>query len=149
MDKFKNDKINPLQYLVLVMMSSRALYVGIGVQNILAVSKYDSWISMLLGAFLGFIPILFLCFLSKKGLNLFELINKIFSKFVAKIINFIIVIFLSFMLIILLNDFINFASVKYLFQTPDIMICLLFLIASLFIVRKGLETLGRTSLLLS
>jgi len=53
------------------------------------------------------------------------------------------------MLIILLNDFINFASVKYLFQTPDIMICLLFVIAALFIVRKGLETLGRTSLLLS
>lgn len=134
--------------MALVVFLGRALFIGVGLQTILAISKYDAWISIILGFIIGFIPILLICYMNKKNVNLFELINSLFNKFFAKIINFIIIVFLLFSLIVLTNDFINFTNVKYLFETPNFVIAILFFIPALFLSHKGVETIGRSGLFL-
>ena len=39
--EFNNGKINSLEYMILVIFSSRSLYNGIGIQNMLNFSKID------------------------------------------------------------------------------------------------------------
>ena len=138
-EKYSNEKINSLEYMILVIFLSRCFYNGIGFQTMLKISKYDTWISLLLGFILGFIPILILMYINKKGINLFEIIR-------SKIIKFIIILFMTFSFTIILNDFINFASLKYLFETSNLAIALLFIIPAIYIVYKGIETIGRSAL---
>lgn len=137
--KYNNEQINSLEYMILVIFLSRSFYNGIGFQTMLKISKYDTWISLILGFILGFIPILILCYINKKGINLFKIIK-------SKIIKFIIMIFLLFSFTIILNDFINFASLKYLFETSNLAIALLFVLPAIYIVYKGIETIGRSAL---
>lgn len=137
--KYNNEQINSLEYMILVIFLSRSFYNGIGFQTMLKISKYDTWISLILGFILGFIPILILMYINKKGINLFEIIK-------SKIIKFIIMIFLLFSFTIILNDFINFASLKYLFETSNLAIALLFVLPAIYIVYKGIETIGRSAL---
>lgn len=134
--------------MALATFMGRALFIGIGLQTILEISKYDSWLTIIIGFIIGFIPILLICYMNKKNINLFELINTIFNKFIAKIINFIIILFLLFTLIVLTNDFINFTNIKYLFETSNYVIAILFFIPALFLVHKGIETIGRSGLFL-
>lgn len=137
--KYNNEQINSLEYMILVIFLSRGFFNGIGFQTMLKISKYDTWISLLVGFVLGFIPILILMYINKKGINLFEIIK-------SKIIKFIIMLFLLFSFTIILNDFINFASLKYLFETSNLAIALLFILPAIYIVYKGIETIGRSAL---
>ena len=137
--KYVNEYISPIQYMVLIIFLSRSFYSGIGFLNILLSSKYDTWLSLIIGFILGFIPILILIYLNKKNINLFEIIN-------SKIIKFIIMLFLIFSFTILLNDFINFSGVKYLFETSNIFIACLIILPAFYIVNKGVETIGRSAL---
>lgn len=137
--RFKNEQINSLEYMILVIFLSRSFYNGIGFQTMLGISKYDTWISLILGFILGFIPILILMYINKKGINLFEIIK-------SKIVKFIIMLFLCFAFTIILNDFINFACLKYLFETSNLAISLLFILPAIYIVYKGIETIGRSAL---
>lgn len=137
--RYKNEKINSLEYMILVIFLSRSFYNGIGFQTMLGISKYDTWISLLVGFVIGLIPIFILMSINKKGVNLFDIVK-------SKIAKFIIMIFLCFTLITLLNDFINFASLKYLFETSNFFIALLFILPAIYIVYKGCETIGRSAL---
>ena len=49
--KYNNEQINSLEYMILVIFLSRSFYNGIGFQTMLKISKYDTWISLLLGFF--------------------------------------------------------------------------------------------------
>lgn len=137
--KYNNEKINSLEYMILVIFLSRSFYNGIGFQTMLKISRYDTWISLLIGFILGFIPISIVMYINKKTINLFEAIK-------SKIIKFIIILFMTFSLTVILNDFINFASLKYLFETSNLAIALLFVIPIIYIVYKGIETIGRSAL---
>lgn len=137
--KYNNDKLDSLQYMILLIFASRSFYNGIGFQAILGFGKYDTWLSLLIGFAIGFIPILILMYLNKKEVNLFEIVK-------SKIVKFVIMIFLCLTFTTLLNDFINFASLKYLFETPNLIIALLFILPGIYIVNKGIETIGRSAL---
>lgn len=134
--------------MALIVFLGRGLFIGIAMQNIIEISKYDACISMLLGIFIGLIPILLICYLNKKNLNIFDLVNSIFSKTISNIIKFIFIISLIFTLITLTNDFINFANVKYLFETSNYIIAILFILPALYISFKGPEVIGRSALFL-
>lgn len=112
------------------------------------ISKYDTVISMFIGFIIGFIPILLITVLNKKNTNLFDLIKSLYSNTIYKIITTIIIIFLTYTLIVITNDLITFANVKYLFETPNLFIAFLFIIPCFYIINKGIETIGRTSIVL-
>lgn len=135
---YNNDKLSPLTYMILTLYGSRSLFNGIAFTNILETSKYDAWLSSLISVFIGFIFILIMCHINKKDINLFKNSNKFINTFLF--------IYLSLSFIILLNDFVNFSSIKYLFETSNIFIALIFIIPMLYIANKGIETIGRTGL---
>lgn len=137
--EYSNNKINPLEYMILVIFASRSFYNGIGIQNMLEISKIDTYISIIIGFILGLGFIFILMKLNKLNINLFELIK-------SKILKLIIMLFLVFSFTIILNDFINFSSLKYLFETPNIAIALLYILPAIYIVNKGIETIGRSAL---
>ena len=124
------------------------MFHGFGIENIMEISKYDTLISILIGSILGIIPILLLCYINKRNINLFDFLNSIFKEKTTKILSFIIIIFLFYNLITITNDFINFANVKYLFETPNIFIAILFIFPIIHICHKGIETIGRTGIIL-
>lgn len=110
------------------------------------ISKYDTWLTMIIGTILGYIPILLIAYLNKKNKNLFELISDFFGKKFAKVIKFILVVSIIYSMITLLYDFVEFTNVKYLFETPNFIISLIFMSCAVYICHKGSETLGRTAL---
>lgn len=124
------------------------MFIGIGGQNILLISKYNIWLSILIGFIIGFIPISIIAYLNKKDINLFDLINNNFNKYIAKTLNIIIILVLFFTLVTLTNDLVNFANVKYLFETPNLIITILFIVPAVYICHKGIETIGRSALFL-
>ena len=121
--------------MVLTIFLSRSLLINIGYTNILNISKIDSYISILLGIIIGFIPIILLCYLNKKNINLLKF----------KILIIPIVLFLF---IIIIIDLINFINIKYLFNTSKILILIILLLPILYISNKDIETIGRSSLLI-
>lgn len=140
--KYVNEYVSPYGYMVLVIFLSRSFYSGIGFSNILLNSKKDTWLSLLIGFVIGFIPILSIRLLNNRNINLLKVIH-------SKIIKFIIILVLIFSFTTLLNDFINFCNVKYLFETPSAFIAILIIISSIYIVNKGIETIGRSALFMS
>ncbi|MBQ6282173.1 MAG: GerAB/ArcD/ProY family transporter [Bacilli bacterium] len=140
--KYVNEYISPYGYMVLVIFLSRSFYSGIGFSNILLSSKNTTWLSLLIGFLIGFIPILIIKVLNNRNINLFEVIH-------SKTIKFIVIIVLMLSFTILLNDFINFCNVKYLFETSQLFISILIISSSLYIVNKGIETIGRSALFMS
>lgn len=124
------------------------MLIGIGGQNIIEMGKYDMWLSIVIGFVIGLIPISLIAYLNKKDLNIFDLISKSFNRVIGKILKIVIILVLLFILVTLTNDFVNFANVKYLFETSNLVITLLFIIPSLFICHKGIETIGRTGIVL-
>jgi len=138
-NEYINENIGKIQYMVLTIFLSRSFLYGIGITNILTYSKYDTWLSVFIAILLGFIPIFVIMHLNKSDTNLFNLIK-------SKILKYIIVVISCLSFVILLNDFINFASITYLFNTPNILIALLFILPSIYIVNKGAETIGRSAL---
>lgn len=147
-EKYSNNKVDAYQYFALVVFLSRSMFTGMGAQNMVEMSRNDTWVSLLIGFCIGMPLVLLICYINSKEINMFELINKYFSKVISKIINFIIVLVLIFVLVIILNDFINFSNIKYLFETPNIFITILFIFPILFIIKKGPEVIGRTALFL-
>lgn len=131
--------------MVLVVFLGQGLFIGIGISNIIEISKYDILISMFIGTLIGLIPILLICYLNKKNMQTFDLINSLFNKNTSNIIKLIFVISLCFTLVTLTNDFINFANVKYLFETNNYIIAALFIFPAFYISQKGSEVIGRTA----
>ena len=130
--KYTNGYIDPLGYMALVIFLSRSFLFGIGYLNIILTSKYDSWLSIIIGIFIGFIPI----FIISNNINNFN----------NKFMKYIILLLIMFGFTVLLNDFVNFACVKYLFDASTLFIALLFVIPSIYIVNKDIEAIGRSAL---
>lgn len=135
-EKYNNKYIGILEYFTLVVFLSRSFFNGIGFQKILSISKQDTWIVIITSLVFGIFFMGMIYLFNKK--NILESNNKV--------INFILLIFVIVSFMIILNDFITFASLKYLFETSNYFIAFLILFPSLYIVNKGLETIGRTSL---
>ena len=62
------------------------MFHGFGIENIMEISKYDTLISILIGSVLGIIPILLLCYINKRNINLFDFLNSIFKEKTTKIL---------------------------------------------------------------
>ena len=77
-------------------------------------------------------------------LNIVGLVNKNFGK-LGILINIIFSLFALFLAINALWNLTNFISSQYLYQTPKVVITILFAIASSYIVYKGFETLGNSA----
>lgn len=129
---------------------TRACFMGISLNLILNLSKQDSYFSIISGSLLGFIPLLLylLILKQKKDKNLHEFITDTFGKIIGHFIELIFFIFTLFFLAYLYREFSRFIQIEYLSKTPRIVIFMSFLIPTFYLLRKGINILGRVSLVL-
>lgn len=121
-------------------------YWGTTTYSLFHTSGVDSYISILFSFVLSFIPLLiyYLLLNHNSKLNIVGLVNKNFGK-LGILINIIFSLFALFLAINALWNLTNFISSQYLYQTPKVVITILFAIASSYIVYKGFETLGNSA----
>lgn len=136
-------KINSFNYNTLLFFLVRCCFLGICFNNLIIISKLDSWISILIGIMISIFPLSIYYYINKKypDLNIYEIIN-----------NNIISLFLSIFVFLLCStcywNIINFISSQFLYKTPDILISLLFITSIIYINYKGLKTILRVSTIL-
>ena len=144
----KNWKINSLQFGTLVSFTILSTLIGIGFNNVTKIAKVDSYISIILGYVIGFIPILFFLYLFNQEKNLNELITDIFGKILGKIVNFLLLIPISVIGICSVYSICNFMVSQFLADTPIIILYVVPSIVILYGLVKGIESISRTSLIL-
>lgn len=128
----------------------RACFMGISLKAVLNIAKQNSYLSIIWGSLLGLIPlVLYLLILrQKKEQNLHEYITTTFGKFLGTIIEIIFFCFTLLFLAYLYREFSRFIQIEYLSKTPRLIIFLVFLIPLFYLVRKGINVIGRVSLIL-
>ena len=133
------------QFSILGIFLSTSLFLGATVYGVPHLSYQDSWLSMIIAYLIGFIPlfIYYQILNYNPKLNIIELLNNKF-KYLGKIISIIITIFMIFHASLMLWNTANFINSQYLYQTPLIIISILFLIAIIYIVETGITGIGRT-----
>ncbi len=138
-------KINSLQLAMLIFYLGKASFLGIGFSNIEELAHQDSWISNILGAIIGFIPMLLYMYIANHhpNLNIIQLNKKIFGNILGFIINLIIVFIVFTLGVSALSNLARFIQVNYLIFTPNLVIAGVFLAISCVAAIRGIEVITR------
>lgn len=142
-----NDKVSRIQLGMFLSLVCCSLFLGISDIIILRKSGNEVLISMLLGTFLGLIPVLMYLKVndSLPNLNIYEKNVKLFGKIIGNIINFFIIFIYIIMLTMAIRAIVIFVTSKYLQDTPFLLVGILVITTCLIICFKGIETLARTA----
>jgi spore germination protein KB len=143
-------KINLSNYNTLLFFLLRASFVGGVSANLLITAQRDSLLSTIIASILGIIPLIIFYFLIKSypRKNIIEIINEVFGKTFGTLINLILSLFIIFNASLIFRNLINFISSQFLYQTPDLIIGLVFIIAIIYSLYHGITTISRSSTIL-
>lgn len=141
----KNNKISNFQIFAMLFLIGNALFVGMGNVLIVNMVKENTWIVGSISIILGILPIFFLCKLMnyEPNLNIFEKTKKLFGKLIGNILNIFLALIMAFVFMIIIWAMGNFASTKYLTETPVWFLSLLFMIPIVYVNIKGAESIFR------
>lgn len=142
--KLKTSEVCCLYYFLL-----RAGFLGITSSNLLHLAKQDGWISILVGMLIGIFPLCIFLYLSNYQPNqtIFGLTKQIFGKKFGKLINILLTIGVFICTIFIFYNIINFISSQYLNQTPTLAISILFFIAIIYMLSKGIRVIARAHII--
>lgn len=145
MKKITNLEIGSITYFLI-----RAYFIGITFNNLLTLTKQDSWICVLIGIFLGIIPIMlfFYIFNYEPSLNINQKNIKLFGKLIGSIINIILSIFTFILVVTIYSNLITFIHTDYLNKTPTLLISLIFMISIFYSLAHGIRSITRSCLVL-
>lgn len=134
----------------LIYFCIRSAIIGIGMNAYLYYGKVDAYLSIIIGAIIGIIPLLLILKVSNinKSKNIHGIIEEVLGTKVGKGISWILFGFVSFYCIVLFYDLINFIASEYLYKTPSYLIGIMLLIPIIYLLSKDLNVLGRTSVIL-
>ena len=140
-------KISLSNYDTLLFFLLRASFVGSVSANLLVTAQRDSLLSVILSSILGIIPLIIFYKLirSYPRKNIIEIINEVFGKKSGILINFILSLFILFNASLIFRNLINFISSQCLYQTPDLIIGSIFMIAIIYSLYHGITTISRSS----
>ena len=124
-------KYNKLEYNSALFLSSISLFLGIGISKIINSIGSDSWISIILGTFIGLF------------------INYIFTKLPEKENKIFIYTYSTILLTLNLLLITKLISSIYLNRTPDIIVVIPLIILIYYISNKGINTILKTSLIIA
>lgn len=142
-----NNVISGFQFVALSFFLSGSIFVGLGINSMFSLAGRDIWITVLLGLVLSIIPtILFIyIFNYRPDLNIFEKNKVLFGKVIGYIINFILCIFVYYMMMLVMWSITNLSITMYLTKTPEDYIAATFVLAAAYAVFKGIEGISRTA----
>lgn len=140
-------KINNLELSSTIFLLIFSCTLGIAPFISLRIASIDSYISAVIGAILGIIPLLIYLYIFNyqidKPLN--EKTKLIFGKTLGTIINYLTIPFFLILGITSLFNISNFVISQYLTDTPLLLISTILGVTSLYIARRGIKTLTKTS----
>ena len=141
------EKINSLQFTNTFILCILSSSIGLSLYTTIKIAGHDSYIGVLIGAFLGLIPLLLFMYIFnyEKDLPLYEKTIYIFGKVFGNIINIITVLLYIIIGITVLFNLGNFIVSQYLSDTPLLLVISIFIIVVFHIVNKGFETITRVS----
>lgn len=143
-----NTKIGNKEYSSILFFISETMFLGVGLSEILNMSRNDAIISSMLGIVLSFVFLhLILKFNDyRKDLNIFEKLENVFGKVFGNIINISLVVLASFYFSYMLWSQNIYVQNKYLEETPAWLTTLFFLIPVLLSVKKDMKTISKVSI---
>ena len=143
-------KISYLEIASLVIIQTVTTFFGISVSILKEGAGVNSWLSALLSYIIGFIPLLMIIYISnyRSDLKLNEKINNLFGNKIGFCINLLFSLLLMSLGITLLYNINNFILSQFLYRTPFIVSCVLFMIIIIYNVNKDINIISKMSLLL-
>lgn len=142
-------KIRTSEVCAFVFIVMQSLLFGYTLNGCVKYTGVDSWIIPIIGSLLGFLLLLVYLYIFnyKKELNINELNIDLFKY--GKVLNILLIIFVSFLAMALFWNLTNFVSSQYLYNTPQIFVELLFIGTVIYIIHNGVNSLFRTCLILA
>ena len=134
----------------LTIIQTVTTFFGISISILKAESGINSWLSAIISYIIGFIPLLMIIYISnyKKEQTLHEKIISLYGKKIGFIINTLFSLLLITLAITLLYNINNFILSQFLYRTPFIISCTLFIILIIYGANKGINVILRISLIL-
>ncbi|MBQ2872594.1 MAG: GerAB/ArcD/ProY family transporter [Bacilli bacterium] len=143
-------KISYLEITSLVIIQTVTTFFGISVSILKEGSGINSWLSALLSYVIGIIPLIMIIYISnyKKDLKLNDKINNLFGKKIGFCINILLSLLLVSLAITLLYNINNFILSQFLYRTPFIVSCSLFMLLIIYNANKGINVISKVAMLL-
>ena len=144
------NKINKTEMGALTFFLVRAFYIGITLNNLINITKQDSYFSIIIGFLIGFIPliIIYYIFNYEPSLSLPKKNLKLFGNILGTIINIVFIWFTFFIILILFSNLVTFIFSQYLNKTPTLVISIVFIFAIVYVLIHDIKTICRTSMIL-
>lgn len=141
--------LNSFEVSTFVFYMMRCSFVGITINNLILMAKQDSYLSVILGFIIGFIPLLLYLYLMnyKKDYNINDLIELFFGKKLGRFINILICIFLLYLSTVIFWNLTNLITSQYLSRTPALAIGVMFIIPTIYLLCKGIGVIGKCSVI--
>ena len=139
-----------LEIASLVIIQTVTTFFGISVSILKEGAGVNSWLSALISYVIGFIPLLMIIYISnyKPDKKLNEKIISLFGNKLGFIINIIFSLLLISLAITLLYNINNFILSQFLYRTPFLISCTLFIILIIYCANKGINIISKTAMLL-
>ena len=139
-----------LELASLVIIQTVTTFFGISVSILKAGAGINSWLSALFSYLVGFIPLLTIIYISnyKTNLKLNEKIISLYGNKLGFIINIIFSLLLIVLAITLLYNINNFILSQFLYRTPFLLSCVLFISLIIYCANKGINVISKTAMLL-
>jgi len=139
-----------LELASLVIIQTVTTFFGISVSILKEGAGVNSWLSALISYIIGLIPLFLIIYISNyqpnKKLN--EKINSLFGNTIGFIINILFSLLLVSLGITLLYNINNFILSQFLYRTPFLVSCTLFIILIIYCANKGINVISKVAMLL-
>ncbi|WP_031513631.1 GerAB/ArcD/ProY family transporter [Desulfofalx alkaliphila] len=118
---------------------------------LVSTASQDAWLSLIIGAFLGIIPLLLVTKLSclYPGKSLVQYSQLILGKFAGKIVGIIWCWFALHLGVLVLRNFADFIMISMLPRTPEIVIYITFIIPVILVLFAGIGVFGNVVQIIS
>lgn len=140
-------KISNFEFATLNYFLTRAFLIGITFNALIKALKQDCWIIPLISIIPAFIIILLINYIIeyKPSFNISEKIIELFNKKIGIVIIFSMCLLIFFISILNYLNLNNFIQSQFLSKTPLLAISIMFMFATFYILKKGINTISRTS----
>lgn len=135
---------------MLGLLFGMGLYEGLSSVFLFNTSKQNAWITTIIATIISLIMFYLLIKIInyEPNKNIIEKINHLFGKVIGQIINFVVFLYIIFLLLLASWSILNFVEIKYLTETPPWFIGGFLIITVTYVVSKGIETITRTTQIL-
>ena len=142
-------RINSLEYNTLIWFLIRATFIEITAEILLGAAHQDSWISILLGIFIGIIPFSLYSYLKNKfpDKTIIDL-NKEKLGFFGTLLNLFLIGGMFIFAVCSFWILINYINSQYLYRTPSYIIIFLLIIPVIYAITKDFHIFSKVSLIM-